>query len=72
MKQPKCPNCGSENVVLSADLDGVKFWIDENGKVDFEFEEIRDKLWDVLLKFDYVGCECADCGEHWDYEDRFN
>lgn len=67
MKQPKYPTCGSENVVLSADLNDVEFWLDENGNVDFEFEKIRDKLWDIL-KFDYVGCECTDCGESWDYE----
>ncbi len=67
MKQPKCPNCGSENVVLSADLNDVEFWLDENGNVDFEFEEIRNKFWDIL-KFGDVDCECADCGECWDYE----
>ena len=68
MKQPKCPNCGSENVVLSADLNDVEFWLDENGNVDFEFEEIRKKFWDIL-KFGSVICECADCGECWDYDE---
>ena len=67
MKQPKCPNCGSKNVVLSADLSDVEFWLDANGNVDFDFEATRNKFWDIL-KFGSVICECADCGERWDYE----
>ncbi len=67
MKQPKCPNCGSENVVLSADLNDVEFWLDENGNIDFYSEAMRQKCWDVL-KFGSVGFECADCGEIGDYE----
>lgn len=44
MKQPKCPNCGSANVILTTELEDVQFWIDENGHVDFEASDIRDEL----------------------------
>lgn len=44
MKQPKCPNCGSANVILTTELEDVQFLIDENGHVDFEASDIRDEL----------------------------
>ena len=69
MKQPKCPNCGSENVVLSADLNDVKFWIDENGRIDFEVSDIRDELAYCLQGTGGVTCECENCGECWDYDE---
>lgn len=67
-KQPKCPNCGSTNVVLSTELEDVQFWINENGRVDFEASDIRDELEHCLKWTGGVICECEECWEHWDYE----
>ena len=69
MKIPKCPSCGSKNVMLSTDLEDVQFWIDENGRVDFEVRDIRDELTHCLLRVGGVICECENCGENWDYEE---
>lgn len=68
MKQPKCHSCGSKNVILETDLESVLFYIDDKGNIDFEEIKIRQAL-EEQMKFDYVSCECADCGESWDYEE---
>ena len=64
MKQPKCPNCGSENVVLITDLTDFYFGIDEDGCVEFEERDVRDELY-YCLKFRDVKCHCYDCHEDW-------
>lgn len=65
----KCPSCGSTNVILETDVEEVKFFIGNDGEVEFEPRDIRNMLNDKL-KFDYVECECADCGENWIYNEE--
>lgn len=68
MKIPKCPACGSKEVILTTDIESVNFYITEFGAIDFDTDEIEDLLTDCL-HWSSVMCECQDCFETWDYED---
>ena len=67
MKQPKCPNCGSENVWLSTDLKDFQFYLDGDGFVEFEERDVRDELYSCL-EFGDVKCHCYTCHEDWYYK----
>lgn len=68
MKRPKCPECGSDNVILTIEVPNVPFYISDDGEVDFEERDIRMAIYDAM-NGDFAECECNDCGESWDYDD---
>ena len=68
MKKPKCPTCGSEKVMIETDLEEVGFYINDDGKIEFDAELIRYKLQENLGN-EYADCECLECGENWGYEE---
>lgn len=68
MKRPQCPICESYNIVMTTDVEEVKFTMDEDEIIDFDPDEVQEQL-DECLRWSDVSCECQDCGEVFDYED---
>lgn len=68
MKKPKCPTCGSKNVMLETDLEEVRFYINDAGEIEFDEKQIQEKLGENI-SVEYVDCECLECGENWGYEE---
>ena len=66
MKPVKCPNCGSENVVLKTDLKDFTFYLDDDGYLEFEERDVRDELYHCL-EFETVKCHCYQCRNNWNY-----